>query len=193
MFHYFGTVTNTRGDSLPGWQVEVVQLSDGETVVPIFSDESGTPLASNRAISDANGNYDFFVSNGTYSLRFYDDAGELQGTQRHLSFYGAPDPIPINAQTGTAYTLAITDAYGAVSLSNAGAITLTVPPDSDVAFDDGTFVEFHQQGAGTVNVAAGSGVTINSRGSRTATSGQYAIAALRKTGANTWILTGDLV
>lgn len=197
MFHYLNVVTNTRGDSLPGWQIEVVQLSDGETVVPIFADENSTPISTvsdiaNRAVSDAQGNYDFFVANGTYSLRFYDDAGEFQRLQRYLPMYGAPDPISINAQTGTSYTLVLSDAYNAVSLTNSSAITLTVPPDSSVGFLTGTFVEFHQGGAGAVTVAAGSGVTVNSRGSRTTTTGQYAIAGLRKTAANTWILTGDL-
>ena len=197
MFHFLETVTNTGGDSLRNWQIEVVLLSDGETVVPIFADENGTAISTvsditNRAKSDASGNYDFFVPNGTYSLRFYDDSGEFQRLQRYLPMYGAPDPIDIEVQTGTSYTLALGDAFSAVSLNNASAITLTVPPDTDVGFDVGTFVEFWQIGAGAVTVAAGAGVTINSRGSRLTTSGQYAIGGLRKTAANTWILTGDL-
>lgn len=94
MFHWFGTVTNTRGDSLPSWQVECVAVSDGVTVVPIFADESSTPIASisgvaNRAVADENGNYDFFVPSGTYSLRFYSAQGVFQRTQRFLPMYGA--------------------------------------------------------------------------------------------------------
>ena len=94
MFHHFGTVTNTHGDSLPGWQVECVQLSDGETIVPIFSDENSTPIETvsgiaNRAITDAEGNVDFWVPNGTYSLRYYDNAGVFRRLQRGLSMYGA--------------------------------------------------------------------------------------------------------
>lgn len=198
MFHFLETVTNTRGDSLPNWQIEVVQLDDGETVVPIYADENETPIATvsgiaNRALSDANGNYDFYVANGTYSLRFYDSAGVFQRTVRYLPMYGAPDPIPINAQTGTTYTLVLTDAYSAVSLTNASAIALTIPPDSSVGFLDGTFVEIHQGGAGAVTLTPGSGVTINSRGGALVTAGQYAIAGLRKTAANTWLATGDLV
>jgi hypothetical protein len=94
MFRWFGTVTNTRGDSLPGWQVECVEVGDGQTVVPIFADENGTPIASvsgvaNRAVADGEGNYGFFVPSGTYSLRFYNPAGVFQRLQRYLPMYGA--------------------------------------------------------------------------------------------------------
>jgi len=94
MFNWVGTVTNTRGDSLSGWQVECVELADGQTVVPIFADENGTPISTvsgvtNRAVSDGEGNYNFFVPSGTYSLRFYDRNGEFQRLQRYLSMYGA--------------------------------------------------------------------------------------------------------
>ena len=96
-----------------------------------------------------------------------------------------------NAQTGTSYTLALTDEGKLVTLSNASAITLTVPPNSSVAFDVGTYIDLAQIGAGQVTVAQGSGVTVN------ATPGlkfraQYAGATLRKTGTNTWLLFGDL-
>lgn len=197
MFRYAGTNTTTSGDSLVGWQVECVQLSDGETVVPIFSDESSTPIASvsgvtNRAVTDARGNFEFYVENGTYSLRFYDAAGVFQRLDRFFTMYGAPDPIPVNAQTGTTYTLVLTDAFGAVSLNNASAITLTVPPESDAAFEVGTFIELYQLGAGAVTITPGSGVTINSRNALLDTGGQYAVAGLRKIAANTWLAVGDL-
>jgi hypothetical protein len=92
MFHWFGVVQNTRGDVLPGWQVGVVELTS-QTVVPIFSDESGTPIVSvsgvaNRALADENGNYDFFIPSGTYSLNFYNSAGVFQRSLRYLPMYG---------------------------------------------------------------------------------------------------------
>lgn len=97
MFHWFGVVTNTKGDSLPNWQVECVQLADGVTVVPIYADENLTPILTasgiaDRAKSDSSGNYDFFVPEGTYSLRFYDANGVFQRLQRYLPMYGnAPE------------------------------------------------------------------------------------------------------
>jgi hypothetical protein len=113
MFHYFDTITNTRGDSLAGWQVECVQLSDGSTVVPIFADENSTPISSisgiaNRAVTDENGNFDFFVPSGTYSLRIYNSSGVFQRTQRYLPMYGedfATDSANMDfTQSGTGAT-----------------------------------------------------------------------------------------
>lgn len=94
MFHYINTCTTEKGDALVGWQVECVQLADGITTVPIFADESGTPIVTvsgiaNRALVDDAGNYDFFVPEGNYSLRFYDRTGVSQGGVRYLSMYGA--------------------------------------------------------------------------------------------------------
>ena len=99
--------------------------------------------------------------------------------------------IPPNAQTGTTYTLVIADANKLVTLSNAAAITMTVPPNSSVAFPIGTRLDLAQIGAGQVTVAQGSGVTVS------ATPGlkfraRYAGATLIKTGTDAWLLFGDL-
>ncbi len=99
---------------------------------------------------------------------------------------------PTNSQVGTSYTLVLTDAGKCVSLSNASAITLTVPPNSSVAFAIEDEIEITQDGAGQVTVTPGSGVTINSYGGYTALAGQYAGASLKKTGTNTWRLIGNL-
>jgi hypothetical protein len=68
---------------------------------------------------------------------------------------------PVNAQTGTTYTLAITDAGGLVTASNASAAIYTVPPNSSVAFAAGVHVDILNIGAGRVTLAPGSGVTVN--------------------------------
>lgn len=97
-----------------------------------------------------------------------------------------------NAQTGTTYTLALTDAGKLVDLNNASAITLTVPPNSSVAFVVGTRINLLQSGAGQVTVAAGSGVTINSKDGNLKLTGQWSAATLVQRSANTWVLIGDL-
>ena len=196
MFHWFGTVTNIRGDSLPNWQVECVQVSDGATVVPIFSDENGTPIAgvsgiANRSVADENGNYGFFVPSGTYSLRFYNPSGTFQRLQRYLPMYGAPDPMPIRPQTSTAYTLVSQDAYTVVNINNANPVTLTVPADSVAAFPVGTYIEVHQDGEGEITVEGAAGVTVNSRDNRLTTVARHSVIGFRKMAANTWRVTGD--
>lgn len=97
----------------------------------------------------------------------------------------------INPQTGTTYTLVLTDKNKLVTLSNAAAITLTVPPNSSVALATGSKIYIQQIGAGQVTVAAGAGVTITGTGTKLRT--QYSAASLLKTGTDTWTMLGDIV
>jgi hypothetical protein len=99
--------------------------------------------------------------------------------------------IVTNAQTGTAYTLALTDAGKLVELSNASPITLTVPTNGTVAFATGTQIDLLQTGAGQVTVA-GAGVTLQSESSKLKLKGQYAAATLIKRSTDTWVLIGNL-
>lgn len=92
----------------------------------------------------------------------------------------------VNAQTGTSYTLVLTDAGKQVTMTNAAASTLTVPPNSSVAFDVGVEITIIQLGAGAVTLTAGAGVTINSLATSFAMS-QYQVATLVKQATNTWI------
>jgi alpha-tubulin suppressor-like RCC1 family protein len=97
-----------------------------------------------------------------------------------------------NAQTGTAYTLVLADKGRQVSLSNASAITLTVPTNASVAFPTLSRIELWQEGAGQVTVAAAGGVTIRSSGTKLKLAGQYSAAVLTKVGTDTWQLAGDI-
>lgn len=100
--------------------------------------------------------------------------------------------VAFNAQTGTTYTFVLSDAYNVVvSLSNSSAITVTVPPNSSVAYPIGAILQFFQGGAGQVTVAAGSGVTINYTPGLKLRA-QNSFATLIQTAANTWLLSGDV-
>lgn len=98
----------------------------------------------------------------------------------------------INTQTGTSYTLALSDKGKVVEMNNASANTLTIPPNSSVAFDVGTYINLAQIGAGQTTVQGGSGVTIRQRQSKLKFAGQYATATLYKRGTDEWLLSGDL-
>lgn len=99
--------------------------------------------------------------------------------------------LSINAQTGTTYTLVLGDAGSLVTLTNAGAITLTVPTNASVAFPVGTRVLLAQLGAGQVTVAGGGGVTVNADpGLKIAA--QYGGAELIKLATDSWLLVGRL-
>lgn len=98
--------------------------------------------------------------------------------------------LTLNAQTGTTYTLALTDNGRLVTLSNAASITLTVPTNASVAFATGAVINIQQIGAGQVTVAGAGGVTVTGTGTKLRT--QYSAAALVKTGTDSWTLIGDL-
>jgi len=96
------------------------------------------------------------------------------------------------AETGTSYTLALTDVAKVVTLTNAAAITLTVPPNSSVAFPIGSQILLYQGGAGAVTITPGSGVTVNSNGSKLDTNGQYSVGGLLKLDTDEWVAFGNL-
>lgn len=98
---------------------------------------------------------------------------------------------PLNAQTGTTYTLALTDKGKFVTMTNGSASTLTVPPSTDVAFAVGDTIEGAQMGAGQVTLTAGAGVTLHaSPGLKVAA--QYGTFGLKKIATDTWVAYGRL-
>jgi hypothetical protein len=109
-----------------------------------------------------------------------------------LSFdYAVGNQAIENAQTGTTYTLVLSDAGKMVTLTNASAITLTIPTNASVAFPVNTRIDLLQYGAGQVTVG-GAGVTIYSSGSKLKLTGQYSGASLWKKATDTWVLIGDI-
>jgi hypothetical protein len=98
----------------------------------------------------------------------------------------------INAQTGTSYTLAPTDAGNLVTLNNSSSITLTVPQDSSVSIPIGTYVDLMQLGLGQVTASAGTGATLYVSGSTAKARAQYSRLGVQKISANTWVVFGDL-
>lgn len=96
-----------------------------------------------------------------------------------------------NAQTGTNYTLVLSDADKFITMTNASASTLTIPLNSAEAFPVGTQIEGAQLGAGQVTITPTGGVTINAvPGLKVAA--QYGTFGLRKLATDTWLAYGRL-
>lgn len=98
----------------------------------------------------------------------------------------------LNAQTGTTYTLVLSDAGKFLTFSNTNPVALTVPTNASVAFPFGshtTTIEIFNRGAGAITIG-GAGVTFE------ATPGliipQYHGAVLKKILTNTWVVVGGL-
>jgi hypothetical protein len=98
--------------------------------------------------------------------------------------------LALNAQTGTTYTPVLADNGKLVTLSNASAITLTVPTNASVAYATGAQINIQAIGAGQVTVVGDTGVTVNGTGTKLRA--QWSAATIVKTATDTWTLIGDL-
>lgn len=98
-----------------------------------------------------------------------------------------------NAQTGTAYTLVLTDRSRIITMANAAANTLTIPTNATVALPIGTEIRVIQIDAGATTITADVGVTLNgvAAGSGTITA-QWDEIRLYKVATDTWYATGAI-
>jgi len=101
--------------------------------------------------------------------------------------------VTFNAQTGTAYTLATADANNKiVTLSNAGAITLTVP---NGVFTTGQQINIQQIGVGQVTVVSDGTTVLTSTGATStapALRARYSAATIVCTSSNNFTVIGDI-
>ena len=107
----------------------------------------------------------------------------------------AKQNLTLNAQTGTTYTFVLADNGKLVTLSNASAITATVPTNASVAYATGAIINIQQIGAGQVTIVGDTGVTITSTGATATTPktrAQYSAASIIKTGTDSWTVIGDI-
>jgi len=131
------------------------------------------------------------TANGSVDL-YYDNAKKLETTSTGVDVTGSiASNISINAQTGTTYTTVLADRSKLVTLDNASAVTVTIPPNSSVAYPTGTKIDLLAKGAGQVTVAAGAGVTVNSSQTLNLRA-QWSAASVVKLATDTWVLLGDL-
>ena len=101
------------------------------------------------------------------------------------------NPWTIGANQTAHYTLVIGDSHGMVRVNSASARTVTIPPDSSVDFPVGTEILIYRNGAGSVTLVAGSGVSIIKKSALTI-SARYGVARIVKVSTDGWIAYGDL-
>jgi hypothetical protein len=92
--------------------------------------------------------------------------------------------IPVNNQTGTAYTAVLADAGKMVRCSNASAIALTLPTST---YAVGDVIMVRQVGAGQVTATGG---TISPASPKTRVQGS--VMTLHYVATDTWDASGDL-
>lgn len=100
--------------------------------------------------------------------------------------------LTFNAQTGTTYTLVAGDLNKLVTLSNASAITLTVP---NGVFTVGQQINIQQRGAGQVSIVSDGTTVLTSTGATSTAPllrAQYSAATIICTSSNNFTVIGDL-
>lgn len=142
-------------------------------------DDTGKETCLGQAITVVND----LTTGGTASALSAEQGKTLKGYIDKLMY---PDIVSVSANK----TLALTDA-GTVQKATAQA-TITIPPNSSVAFVIGTEIVVLSYTTSTVNVVAGSGVTLNSKDAKLSLSGRYAAATLKKIATDEWVLIGAL-
>lgn len=98
-------------------------------------------------------------------------------------------PGPFNDQTGTSYTLVLSDAVNGVRCTNASNITVSIDKNANVPFPRYARIPIRQGGAGTVTVqiVASSGVTLRTPNGATTTA-QGDGRVLEQVDIDTWVL-----
>lgn len=105
---------------------------------------------------NAAGYYDVKV-NGTTQMHITPSGADFTGYVSGLE--------KTSTQTGTTYTLALSDKGSTIFFTATGPGTITVPPNSDVAFPIGTKIRLiRTAGSLFFQLAAGDGVTLTSKG-----------------------------
>ncbi len=186
--------TNISGGGVSG--TVTVNLAV-DAAVDMGTDGSGVDVTFHSATAGDNMLWDAsdekLVITGTDGANALEVAdGDVEITDQLTVSGGLVAPLQTNAQTGTTYTFVLADAGKLVTSSNASAQTLTVPPNSSVAYATGTQIIVAALGAGTATLAAGAGVTLRSKDSALDIDGQYATASCVKVAADEWLVFGAL-
>jgi hypothetical protein len=105
--------------------------------------------------------------------------------------------LAVNAQSGTTYTLALSDSVNTlVTTTNASSVAVTIPPNSSVPFPIGSVINIAQVGTGQITVSGGAGVTVVSTGSTASTPksrARYSGLSAIETSENNWLVLGDVL
>jgi len=156
-------------------------------------------LAALAGLTSAADRLPYFTGSGTAALATYttfarslDDDPDAATARATLVAEQIGTRTGLNSQSGTTYTLVLGDAGKVIETTNAAAITLTVPPNSSVAFPIGTWIDIYQYGAGQITLTNGVGVTLRSADSKLKTRVQYSGITLVKRGTDEWMVFGDL-
>ena len=198
-------VTNVSGDTLTIVRAKAgtsgIAHTAGATVKHVFTGDDATFFTTGTATADAaipkalvtaKGDIVGATASGVPDNLAVGSNGQILTADSTVAMgikWSTPSTLSltINAQTGTTYTIVSGDLNKLVTLSNASAITVTIP---NGVFTAGQQINFQQIGAGQVTFASDGTTTFTGIGTKLRA--QYSASTLICTGTNTFTLIGDI-
>lgn len=102
-------------------------------------------------------------------------------------------PAPVITESTTARTLALTDAGAYLRHTNASDSTVTIPPQSSVAWAADTEIHIRRAAAGNLTLTPGSGVTLNAPSGGALVMTNAMSVTLKRVGTDVWDVIGQTV
>lgn len=200
---YYISVAGTITVSVSGASPAATAVSAGDAI--LYNDSlsqwdllvgAGSAVIDEAADYDWTGTHTFADGLLSTDIDLTDDFNFTGNLQRDGFDVYTTDTIDeavlgINEETGTSYTPVIGDRNGIIEMNNASANTVTIPPNSSVAYPVGTTLSITQTGAGQTSIAQGAGVTINTPVGYNINA-QDGRAILYKRATDVWQMNGDL-
>jgi hypothetical protein len=167
-------VTNSTGTL--SWATNSVSLTDNT------SDAATHFVTLTTATSDTTITA---VRRSSSKLTFQPSTGTLSITELRVA--GLATSLQVENVQSSSYTCVLADAGKVVTMDNTSSATITIPPNSSVAYPVGTTISIAKINSGSVALTAGSGVTLTGN---TATGAMYASEQLycRKRSTDTWLV-----
>lgn len=157
-----------------GFPLQASELNSNlmQQVIAVFTDSTARDAAIDTPVEGQ-----FVYLTGSEELLKYDGSAWVDG---------AAPPATAVQEKSTNYTLLASDAGSYIYVT--GEATITIPDVLAV----GETVNIISTTADAVDFAAGGSVTLNSKDSLVALTGQYSGASITKKAANSYFLIGDL-
>ncbi len=177
------TDPSTENITVLGGSGGVITQSTGTTYINPHTSITGTSYGINDVVIDGDtyfrNNVDIVGTSYLTGDAYVESNLEVEGTLK--------GNVQVDTDTGTSYSLILTDANIYVRLNNAAAITVNIPANSGISFSIGTVITFEQTGAGAITISGDSGVTVNGEVN---TDTQFEIIQIIKVLTDTWTVIG---
>jgi hypothetical protein len=171
-----GQLFSTNGSGTISWATAGVNLVDNtsDAATHFVTLTTATTDGSITGIRRSSSKLTFQPSTGTLSIT-------------ELRVAGLATSLEVENVQSSSYTCVLADAGKIVTMDNTSSATITIPPNSSVAYPVGTVISIARINSGSVALTAGGGVTLTGN---TASGAMYASEQLycRKRSTDTWFV-----